>query len=199
MILNKGKTAGATLFVGGIQFIILLIIAEAVYPNYSISGNYISDLGVWSEPSAIFFNSSSIVLGALVIVSSFFIYKEFCSRALGTLFALAGAGAMGVGIFPGNTFLVGNTPVIHTTSATLAFIVGAITAIASYKIVRGPFRYFSVILGLFSLVSLVSFGLTRDSGFLGIGVGGMERLIAYPTFLWIIGLGGYLLGLFSRD
>ena len=29
-------------------------------------------------------------------------------------------------------------------------------------------------------------------------VGGMERMMAYPTLLWIISLGGYLLGISSE-
>jgi hypothetical protein len=39
------KVAGALIFVGSAQFIVALTVAEALYPGYSISQNYISDLG----------------------------------------------------------------------------------------------------------------------------------------------------------
>ena len=45
---NK-KRAGALLFVGGSQFTVGMIIAEAIYQDYSVSENYISDLGVWGN------------------------------------------------------------------------------------------------------------------------------------------------------
>jgi hypothetical membrane protein len=194
MPLSNTKMAGVLLFVGGAQFIILLIIAEAVYPGYSVSANYISDLGVWGKPSAPIFNPSTMLFGAAVLASAYFINKHFKNRIITVLFALAGAGALGVGIFPENTFIVNGVAVIHYISALLAFIGGGVTAIATYKITKPPFRYLSVILGAATLTAAVLFATTRDIGFLGIGAGGMERMMAYPTLLWIISLGGYLLG-----
>jgi hypothetical membrane protein len=108
------------------------------------------------------------------------------------------AGALGVGIFPENTFIVNAVAVVHYLSALLAFIGGGVTAIATYKITKPPFRYLSVILGAATLTAAALFATTRDIGFLGIGVGGMERMMAYPTLLWIISLGGYLLGTTSE-
>ncbi len=55
-----------------------------------------------------------------------------------------------------------------------------------------------MILGAATLTATVLFVTTRDYGYLGLGVGGMERMMAYPTLLWIIGLGGYLLGASSE-
>ena len=55
------KLAGTLIFVGTAQFILFATVAEALYPDYSISNNYISDLGV--GPSAPLFNSSVLVLG----------------------------------------------------------------------------------------------------------------------------------------
>ena len=54
-----------------------------------------------------------------------------------------------------------------------------------------------MILGAATLIAAVIFFTTRDYGYLGLGVGGMERMMAYPTLLWIIGLGGYLLGTYN--
>jgi hypothetical membrane protein len=194
---DYSKIAGTLLLVGGVQFVIALIIAEAIYPNYSVSANYISDLGVWSKPSAAIFNPSISLFGLTVLASSYFILKQFKNRAIAVLFALAGAGALGVGVFPENTFLVNGIPVIHSISALIAFVIGGIAAVAAYKYTKPPFKVISVILGAATLTATVLFFTTRDYGYLGLGVGGMERMMAYPTLLWIISLGGYLLGNYS--
>ena len=197
MTFDNSKIAGTLLLVGGVQFVIALIIAEAIYPNYSTSANYISDLGVWSKPSAVIFNPSIILLGAATLASSYFIKKQFNLGKIAYMFALAGAGTTGVGIFPEDTFLVDGIPVIHAIAAILAFVIGGIAAVAAYKYTKSPFKIVSVILGVATLIAAVLFFSTRGFGYLGLGVGGMERMMAYPTLLWIIGLGGYLLGTYN--
>jgi len=194
MSLKNSKISGTLLLVGATQFILFLIVAEAVYPGYSVSANHISDLGVWGKPSAVFFNPSTILFGLTVLGSSYFINKEFKNPIFAILFGLAGAGALGVGVFPETTFVINGIPVIHTISAATAFIVGGIAAIASFRFTKSPLRYVGVVLGVVALVATVLFRTTEDFGYLGIGVGGMERMIAYPPILWIIGFGGYLLG-----
>jgi hypothetical membrane protein len=62
-------TAGTLFLVAATQFILCLIIAEAAYPGYSVSANYISDLGV--GPSAIIFNSSVFLLGLLILTGTY--------------------------------------------------------------------------------------------------------------------------------
>ena len=193
MISNE-KVAGTLLLIGGVQFILALIIAEAVYPGYSISTNMISDLGVWGKPSAAIFNISIMIFGLTVIASSIFLNKQFRHLGVATLFAIAGAGSLGVGIFPENTFIVAGVPVLHSIFALLAFVVGGLSAIAAYKITKSPFSYLSVFLGVFGLIAFVLFLFTGNSGSLGIGAGAMERMTAYPTLLLIIAFGGYLLG-----
>jgi hypothetical membrane protein len=194
MPLANSKIAGTLLLVGGAQFIIALIIAEAIYPDYSVARNYISDLGVWGSNSALVFNSSIMIFGLSVLVSSYFINKQFKNRTIAVLFALAGTGSLGVGLFPENTFIINGISVIHSISALLAFVFGGIAAISLFKITKSPFRYLSVIVGAAALIAMVLFITMRDSGAMGLGVGGMERMIAYPTIVGIIGFGGYLLG-----
>jgi len=190
---SHNKTiVGALLFVGGLQFVVAMIVAEAVYPNYSVSGNYISDLGVWSKPSAIIFDPSIILLGLTILIGAYFIQREFRLGAVTGLFVLAGLGPIGVGLFPENTFLANGVPVIHSVAAIISFVFGAIAAIACYRITKSPFRYFSVMLGVASLLALVLFASTGPS-YLGIGVGGMERMIVYPNLIWTIGLGANLM------
>jgi len=66
----------------------------------------------------------------------------------------------------------------------MAFLFGALSAIASYKFQKPPLSYFAVILGLISLAALILFGLKID---LSLGIGGIERMITYPILLWAIG------------
>ena len=53
-----------------------------------------------------------------------------------------------------------------------------------------PFSAISVILGLITLGALVLF---VGKVYLGLGVGGMERMIVYPILVWGAGFGGYLI------
>ena len=83
----------------------------------------------------------------------------------------------------------------HALFALLAFFAGAAAAIVSITIVRGPFGYFGVLLGVVSLVTLILYYALGDSSpMAGLGLGGVERWVAYPVVLWIAGPGGHLLG-----
>jgi hypothetical membrane protein len=183
MEFDNKRVAGTILFVGAAQFIVLMIIAETLYPNYSTSDNYISDLGV--GPSALIFNSSIILFGLMIVAGTYFIYRVFRSRFLLVLLTLAGIGAMGVGVF---TESAGG---IHVVFSLITFLFGGLSAIAFYKVEKTPFNWLSVVLGTMGLVALVLFG---SSNYLGLGAGGMERMIAYPILLWGAGLGGHLIG-----
>jgi hypothetical membrane protein len=190
---SSAKTVGTLLFVGGAQFSILMIAAEAIFPGYSVSGNYISDLGVWSKPSAIIFNPSIMVFGLFLLLGAYYAQHTSKMRPFSVYLGLAGLGGLGVGIFPEDTFLVNGIPVFHSIFALLAFTFGGISAISCYGVVKDPFRYLSMLLGIASLFALVLFMSTEPYGYLGLGVGGMERIIVYPTLMWTIGLGGYIL------
>jgi hypothetical membrane protein len=194
MTLSDNKIAGTLLIVGGVQFILALIVAEAIYPLYNIADNYISDLGVWNQPSALVFNPSIIFFGATSLTASIYIKRYFQLKKTFYLYALAGIGAIGVGLFPEDFFIVGGIAILHNLSALFAFMFGGFTAIATYKITKAPFRYISAVLGVFALTAFAVFLATRDFSALGIGAGALERLVAYPTVLWLICFGGYLLG-----
>jgi len=192
---SNAKTAGALLFAGGTQFVVSMIIAEAVYPNYSVSANFISDLGVWGKMSAPVFNTSIVISGLLTLGAAFFIQKAFRKRGFSAIVALSGAGPLVVGFFPENTVLVNGIPVIHSLAALIAFIFGGLAAITSYCLTISPFKYFSAALGAISIIALVLFPGTINYGSLGLGAGGMERMIVYPTLLWVICFGGYLMAI----
>ena len=181
MQLSNLKLAGTLLFTGAAQFILAMIIAEALYPGYSTSANYISDLGV--GPSALIFNTSIFLLGIMIVAGTYLIYRALRPRLFTVLLTLAGVGAMGVGIFT-EDFLT-----VHFVASVVTFLFGSLAAISSYRLIRTPLKYLSAILGLFGLMALIlmASGLTLD-----LGVGGIERMIAYPILLWGMGFGGHL-------
>lgn len=189
---NKVK-AGSLIIVAGVQFIILTVFAASLYPNFSISNNYISDLGIWNYVSAPIFNSSMILYGVLILSSSYFIQKEFKLKLFSGLMALGGLGSIFAGVFPFDSFVINGFPVFHNTGAIIAFMVGGLAPIVSYKITKEPFRFFSIILGILVLIALTLFMVTPAYNYLGLGVGGMESLIFYPSLIWIIAFGSYLM------
>ncbi len=180
---SRGLLAGLLIISGVTQFTILMIVSEALYPNYSVAYNYISDLGVGL--TAPIFNSSIILLGILVIISSWLLYKIFKSKVLSTVLFLTGFGATGVGIFP-----EGSPLHLHTIMSAVTFIFAGLTAITAYKFTPKPISWISVILGILSLTAL---GLFASGNYLGIGHGGMERMIVYPVLLWALVFGGHII------
>ena len=95
-----------------------MLVAEVLYPGYSISHNHISDLG--AGPSTSIFNSSVFLLGLMVVAGAYFVQRSFRNRLVTGLLVLAGVGAMGVGIFPENY------PVMHEIVSDAAFIFGGL-------------------------------------------------------------------------
>jgi len=111
-------------------------------------------------------------------------------------------GAMGAGVF------TKNFPVIHGAVSSMAFGFGGLSAIASFKVLKMPLSMMSVTLGLIVLGALVLFagGLLASGSFteieaqdsvffLGLGPGGMERMIVYPALIWLAVFSGYLIAL----
>jgi hypothetical membrane protein len=191
MTYSDGKVAGALFFIAASQFVLGVIVSEALYSGYSISGNHISDLGV--GPSSSIFNSSVFLLGLLLIIGAYFLQRSFKEYKVLTLtLILTAIGAMGVGVF------TENFGTIHTVVSLIAFLFGGLSAIFSvvnsyahkFKLMKTPFSIIAVILGAMCLGALVLFAANID---LGLGVGGMERMIVYPILMWGAGFGGYLI------
>jgi len=174
--------AGLLLFGGIAEFVIGLTIAEAVYPNYSVSANYISDLGVGA--AALIFNTSIILLGLAVLASAWFVFRAFKDLILTIAVVLAGIGAIGVGVF---TEDFGG---VHSIFSLITFVFSALSAILAFRILRPPFAYLSILLGASSLIAL---GLYVSNTYLRLGPGGMERMIVWPVIVWGLAFGGYLL------
>ena len=115
-------------------------------------------------------------------------WRLYRDRVLTVVSTLLGAGVLGVGIFPGNT-----SP--HPLFAMIAFVFSALTAIAVFRVTSAPFRFMPLsVVGLLSLVALVVGVLGDNSPVVkSIGIGGVERWVAFPIVLWLVFFGGYLL------
>jgi hypothetical membrane protein len=183
MAYSNAKVAGALFFVASSQFVLGLMVSEARYPGYSISANYISDLGV--GPSAMIFNSSVFLMGLLIIIGAYFLQRSFNYRVLTVLLVFTAIGAMGVGVF------TEHYGTIHSVVSLIAFLFGGLSAVTSYRLLKLPF---SVIVGILGLMCLGALVLFTANVYLGLGKGGMERMIVYPLLVWGAGFGGHLIG-----
>jgi hypothetical membrane protein len=189
------RLAGALMLVAGAVILMGIITAEALYPAaYTTGGNEISDLGgteppegLVLQPSATIFDLAMIVSGVLLLGAALGLQAGLGRMPVTLAVAAVGVGALGVGIFPGNT---GG---IHGLFAMLTFIGGGIAAIVTARVTQPPFRFLSALLGIIALATLGSYILLGDgSPLAGLGIGGIERWVAYPIVIWVIGFGGYL-------
>lgn len=182
MLYDDRRMAGLLIFVGAFQFTIGLMAAAAVDPDYSIHDNYVSDLGV--RAGAAIFNVSIIYLGILLAYAAYFVDRALKARWFSLLLLVPAIGVSGVGVFP-ETY-----PGLHALFSLISFLGAGITALATYKFTTPPLSYLSIFVGL---VSLASLGLFLSGTYLGLGVGGMERMIVIPVLAWGLAFGGYLL------
>ncbi len=195
------RLSGTLFLVGSMVAFLGIITAETLYPGYSTSENEISDLGatrppdsMTEQPSSNIFGGSMIVTGIMITMGSYFVDYVYRKRLVSVPMILFGVGVLGVGVFNGSW---GG---IHATFAMITFLFGAVSAIVAYRIESFPMRYVSVALGVISLFSLLSYMFMGDSGPLSaLGIGGVERWVAYPILLWSLGFGGYLMGVVSPD
>ena len=184
--------SGTFFLIGGIQWFLGMLAAESWYDGYSSRIDYVSDLG--TGPTALIYNLSVFLLGALMVVGAFFLYKSSDKRLLPILITISGIGAMGVGVFPGHM------QPMHSIGTLLAIMFGAFSAMASYTHQTKPMSIISVVLGAMSLVLSLVFipylGLPTGSTetFMGMAKGSLERWAINPILAWIIGFGGYLMG-----
>jgi len=206
LALSNAAKAGVAIFVGAVQFSISLIVAEIVYSTsgplntsgsgnttgyiYSVTNNYISDLGAncrtgcTSVPSAYLFDTSIALLGLLILVGAYYLQRAYHWTPGSIIIGLAGIGALGVGLFPETT------GIWHSIFSLVVFLFAGLAALVTARFQRKPMFYFSIILGLATLAALF---LYIGGNYVGLGPGGMERIVVYPVLLWSIGFGGHLM------
>ncbi len=190
MKLDTRKSASALLLFGITQWIIVVMLAEGIQPDYISSIHYVSTLG--TGKTAILYNTSTIILGLTVFLSSLLIRDFHRSRVFFILFIITGLATIGVGVFPEDS-----RP-MHGIVTPIALMFAALSAILSYKLHGKPAAYFTVFLGVASLVTGLLFvpylGLSVESRatFLGFYKGTLERIVIYTNLLWVLILGSQL-------
>src|SRR2546429_7053801 len=87
------QIAGLFLLAGSAVFALGITIAETLYPAYSVSHDFLADLG--GGPSAIVFNSSITFFGIALIAAGVFLFRAFRDRLLAIALVLSGIRAVG--------------------------------------------------------------------------------------------------------
>ena len=183
-----GKISGLLLFVGSVQFLLGLVLAEEVYPDYRVSMT-ISSLGRPGHSASIF-NSSLFLEGMLVLAAAYFLHKAYSKIPVTTFFALGGLGAMGGALFPEDVYN------IHLAISIVSFFAAGLTPFVTLPLQSSPFKYLSISLGTLSFVAAVILAIPQVFDSVGLPYGAVERIVAYPTLLWVIGFGSQLM---NRD
>jgi hypothetical membrane protein len=189
---TRATVAGVLLSITGIGMIMSIVTNEALYPlarHYSTFANSISDLGgteppnsYMVEPNRWIFIVTMALSGALVLTSTYLLWQVVQRRRVLVALGAFGVGLLGIAVFPGNV------ATWHPWFALVCFVGGSVAAILSRRILDTPVRYFAVTLGAIALVATVA-GLEvfEDRGPQAwIGLGGVERWIAYPVLLWLV-------------
>ncbi len=199
----KSGLLGPLLWVSSIQYFIVQLIAIAAWTvPHSWANNFISDLGntecgtyaglAVCSPLHLLMNLSFVTFGITMFVGALLIQRQFEKTKLSKigfgLMMLSGFGTVFVGLFPENTI---NS--LHMFGAILGLGVGNLSVLLlglALKDIHPALRVYTVASGL---LSLTAFALFAAELYIGIGRGGMERLISYPFTLWMITFGIYLL------
>ena len=144
----SSRVAGILLFVLAAQFMLVIMLAASIAPDYDYGAAAISDLGVITQ-TALLFNVSLLAVGVLNIIGGYLHYRSHRKAWVLALFVLAGLGAIGAGSFP----LDSTGP--HGLFALLAFVAFNLEAIAMAAVVSGPMRVVGVLAGMVGLVFVV--------------------------------------------
>ena len=201
--------AGALAWVIAVQFFVTqVVVATAWSRPFSLTSDYISDLGntacgaypagsthLVCSPWHLAMNTSFMVLGITMVVGALLTRDAFPRGWVRTLamglFTLAGAGVFVVGVYPETT-----ENARHVLGAGLNFVAGNIAmivyglALAQRPGVQVARVRVSLVTGTLGMLATLLF---VSGHFLGIGLGGMERVAAYPMTVWQIVMGVALL------
>ncbi|MFF4044928.1 DUF998 domain-containing protein [Streptomyces sp. NPDC001816] len=194
---------------GVVQFFVLHGVVESAWARpYSWARNNISDLGnahcAWQpdpepryvcSPEHALMNVSFVTLGVLfvagVLLTGALWRRGAAATASRLLLAGVGAGFVLAGLAPAdvheNQHVLGALLIMATGN------LGLLLSGAALDVAR-PLRRGS---GLLGALALTAFGLFLSRHYLGLGMGGMERVAAFPLLVWAVALGAR--GLAVRD
>ncbi|MEV7401874.1 DUF998 domain-containing protein [Streptomyces sp. NPDC091267] len=190
--------------VGVVQFFVVQALVESAWARpYSWARNNISDLGnaqcalqsdpeprYICSPSHDLMNVSFVALGVLLIVGAALtggvLWRRGRAAAVARLLlAGAGVGFVLAGLAPADV-----NEDQHVLGALLIMAAGNIGLVpAGFGLaehVPAPLRWGSSLLGV---TAITAFGLFLSHHYLALGMGGMERVAAFPLLLWAMAVG----------
>jgi hypothetical membrane protein len=199
---------GAILLIATSEFFLAQIIAQSAWPGYSVSQYDISALGITEcgpytngaggltfyacSPLHGVMNAGFILLGVFTIAGVLLTHSIWPQRRLTSvgvaLIVISGFGGPLAGFFPANVNLG-----LHILGALVNFLaagIGLLLLGIGARTRSGGLAAWSLLLGG---TTLAGFVLYNSQTFLGLGPGGMERVIGYSPVVWAIGLGVALL------
>jgi hypothetical membrane protein len=167
------------------QFFVAEQIARMSWPGYySMTGNWISDLGTANSPRHWIMNGSFVVQGVLISVGAILMRRLFPAKASYRLalllFLVSGVGVLVVGLAPedSNAQVHRMAALAHLLAGNLAMVLIGVAMLAGAARVR--FRgVLTLLAGLLGLTALVLLGLGEKN------VGTFERMAASPLTLWL--------------
>ncbi|MDQ2874772.1 MAG: DUF998 domain-containing protein [Actinomycetota bacterium] len=201
-ILGSYPKLGPLLYLASIQYFAAQLLAGLFWLTpYSVSRDTISDLGntacgTWNgryvcSPLHGLMNGSFIVLGITMILGSALTFRHFASgRAAAAGFAaiaVSGLGVVMVGLFPENS-----VPALHGLGAAAPFVLGNVALFVLGLALEVPavLRGYLFLSGIVAILGLAAYA---SSHYLGLGEGGIERVVAYPQTICLTVLGCYLI------
>ncbi|WP_216319022.1 DUF998 domain-containing protein [Deinococcus aestuarii] len=199
---------GAALWVvGALQFLAAhLIVQTAWSAPYRWSANNISDLGnvrcgPWGDPPRDvcsplhgLMNVSFAVQGAALLLGALLLWTCWrptrASRAGRVLLLAGGAGWVAAGLFPADV-----NENLHVLGAVLIFFAGNLGLLLAGPAFAGrPGLALPRLGALLGAAGLLGMGLLFGGQFLGLGMGGMERVTVFPLQVWTLLAGSAVLG-----
>lgn len=196
LVRRSARLGGGLFLVGSLQFVAAMVVVQLEYPGYSDTANYISDLGSAMSAWAWLFNDSIRLLGLFGILGALLLRSAFVSKTTSHIglagLLVASLGAIAVGTFPeGSSWPFSG---IHSVVSLITFLGSAVAlvflAIAMSRDTRWKgMRFYTFLSGV---VNFVALGLFVSDRYVGIGPGGMERLVVAPILLWAVAVGVHL-------
>ncbi|QNP74819.1 DUF998 domain-containing protein [Streptomyces roseirectus] len=192
--------------VGVVQFFVIHLIVESAWARpYSWARNNISDLGnvhcaVQPDPEPRYIcspehglmNVSFVALGALLVVGAALTGSALWRRGRAAavarmLLAAAGVGFVLAGLAPADA-----DENLHILGALFVMAAGNIGLVVAgsglAEHLPATLRWGTSLLGV---TALTAFGLFLSHHYLGLGMGGMERVAALPLLVWALAVGAH--------
>jgi hypothetical membrane protein len=192
---------GGALWVGCLQFFVAEAVAAGGFVgSYEYRRNYISDLGALScgencSPLHALMNASFMLQGVLIFMGAVVVWPLFPRGTLSRLgiglVAASGLDVAIVGLAPEDTL-----PGWHYLGAAenLLFCNLGSALLGAALLREGTAARVVGLLSLaFGLIGLAGLGGLAAGHDFGLGVGGVERVAAYPFPLWIAGMGAWII------